>query len=208
MKAWAKIIKISKAVLFIAAILFLTSCSGILPEQGTISQDGSLFGVITPENNFKSKSSSICLDVPYQRYGGVNWCLPASAAMTLDFFGLHLSQQELAKKIIKPDGLGDINKMVKFAKELGFTASFTVLTLEEIEGYLSNQIPLITIQKYKESNPLAHARVIIGYDAEKKQILTNDPTIGEHYAVSYEQFLRLNLTSNSKYSMAIVIIPA
>ena len=98
--------------------------------------------------------------------------------------------------------------MVKFAKELGFTASFTVLTLEEIEGYLSNQIPLISIQKYKESNPLAHARVIIGYDAEKKQILTNDPTIGEHYAVSYEQFLRLNLTSNSKYSMAIVIIPA
>ena len=127
--------------------------------------------------------------------------------MTLNFFGLQVSQQELALKIIKPNGLGDIYKMVRFAKDLGFEASFTVLTLEQIEESLFNKIPLIAIQKYKESNPLAHARVIIGYDAEKKEIITNDPTIGKNYTVSYNQFKNLNLTANPEYCMAIVITP-
>ena len=207
MRVWAKLMKISKVLFIIGTVFFLTSCSGVIPETDLVNQENYLDGSIDPEKEYKAKASSIYLEVPYQKYAGVNWCLPASAAMTLDFLGLTISQQELAQKIIKPDGLGDIYKMVKFAKDLGFEASFTVLTMEEIEEYLSNQIPLIAIQKYKESNPLAHARVIIGFDAEKREIITNDPTIGENYTISYEQFMNLNLTANTLYSMAIVIAP-
>ncbi len=207
MKVWAKTIKIVKAVLIIGAILFLTSCSGIIPETDFAEQENTLYGGILPENEFIAKGSSVCLDVPFQRYAGVNWCLPASASMTLEFFGLNISQQQLAQKIIKPDGLGDVYKMVRFARDLGFEASFSILTLEQIEESLFNNIPLIAIQKYKENNPLAHARVIIGYDAEKKEIITNDPTIGKNYTVSYNQFKNLNLTANPEYCMAIVINP-
>ena len=208
MRVWAKLIKISKLILIIAAVFFLTSCSGIVPDTHLNNQNNNPLSGILPGNEDKAKSASICLDVPFQKYGGVNWCLPASAAMTLNFFGLQISQQELARSIIKPDGLGDITKMVKFAKDLGFNASFTVLTREEIEEYLSKQIPLIAIQKYKQSDPLAHARVVIGYDTEKKELYTNDPTLGEHYTVSYEQFTNLNLTANPKYCMTILITPA
>ena len=207
MKVWVKIIKISKAILIIGAVLFLTSCSGIIPKTDFVEQDSTFYGGMLPESELIAKGSSVCLEVPFQRYAGVNWCLPASASMTLNFFGLQVSQQELALKIIKPNGLGDIYKMVRFAKDLGFEASFTVLTLEQIEESLFNKIPLIAIQKYKESNPLAHARVIIGYDAEKKEIITNDPTIGKNYTVSYNQFKNLNLTANPEYCMAIVITP-
>ncbi len=132
MKVWVRLRNFSKALLIIATVLFLTSCSGIIPQTDIIEQGSTLEG-ITPENEYKAKASSVCLEVPYQKYAGVNWCLPASAAMTLNFFGLQISQQELAQKIIKPDGLGDIYKMVKFARDLGFEASFTVLTMEEIE---------------------------------------------------------------------------
>ena len=208
MKVWAKIIKISKLIPIILAVLFLTSCSGIVPETGFDNQINNSLGGILPENENNARSASVYLNVPFQKYGGVNWCLPASTAMTLNFFGLQITQSELAKTIIKPDGLGDINKTVKLAKELGFKASFTTLTMEQIEEYLSKQIPLIAIQKYKQSDPLAHARVVIGYDAEKKEIFTNDPTLGEHYTVSYEQFGKLNLTANPEYCMAIVITPA
>ena len=113
----------------------------------------------------------------------------------------------MAQKIINPDRLGDVYKMDRFATDLGYKASFTVLTLEQIEESLFNNVPLIAIQKYKENNPLAHARVIIGYNAEKKEIITNDPTIGKDYTVSYNQFKNLNLTSNHEYCMAIVIAP-
>ncbi len=207
MRIWAKLMKISKIVLVIAVALFLTSCNGIMPESDFVNQEDSLYSSIVAENGNKAKTGSVCLEVPYQRYAGVNWCLPASAAMTLNFLGLQVSQQELAQQIINPDGFGDVYKMVKYARDLGFDASFKVLTIEQIEEYLSKEIPLIAIQKYKQSNPLAHARVIIGYDALKKEIITNDPTIGGNYTISYDQFLNLNLTANPKYSMAIVITP-
>jgi hypothetical protein len=208
MKVWGKLINVSKILLIISAVFFLTSCSGIIPETELVNQDSDLLtNDLLIENDYKTKTGSVYLEVPYQKYAGTNWCLPASGVMTLNYFGVQVTQQELAQKIIKPDGLGDIYKMVKFAKDLGFEASFTVLTIEEIEEYLYNQIPLIAIQKYKESNPLAHARVITGFDSEKKEIVTNDPTIGEDYTISYAQFMNLNLTANPKYSMAIVITP-
>jgi len=208
MKVWGKLINVSKILLIISAVFFLTSCSGIIPETELVNQDSDLLtNDLLIENDYKTKTGSVYLEVPYQKYAGTNWCLPASGVMTLNYFGVQVTQQELAQKIIKPDGLGDIYKMVKFAKDLGFEASFTVLTMEEIEEYLYNQIPLIAIQKYKESNPLAHARVITGFDSEKKEIVTNDPTIGEDYTISYAQFMNLNLTANPKYSMAIVITP-
>lgn len=208
MKVWGTIVKISKVFIAIFSVFLLTSCSGIIPAEETGNQivdlDNSL---LLEEYEIKAKIDSVFLDVPYQRYAGKNWCLPASGSMMLNFFGMTVSQQELAQEIIKPDGLGDIYKMVKFAQNLGFEASFTVLTLEEIERYLANQIPLIAIQEYKTTNPLAHARVIIGFDAEKKEIISNDPTIGQGYTMSYEKFMDLNLTANPKYCMAIVITP-
>lgn len=207
MKVWVKSLNISKLLIIISAVFFLTSCSGIVPETEIAKQDNILSNSLIPEIEEKANLSSIYLEVPYQKYAGTNWCLPASGSMTLNYFGLDVTQQELAREIIKPDGLGDIYKMVKFAKDLGLEASFTVLTIEEIEEYLVNDIPLIVIQEYKENNPLAHARVLVGFDLEKQEIVSNDPTIGMGYTMSYEEFMDLNLTSNQEYCMTIIIIP-
>lgn len=207
MKVWGKLINASKILIIISTVFLLTSCSGIIPQADLEEQDNILSNSITSGVENKARISSVYLEVPYQKYAGTNWCLPASGSMAFDYFGLKISQQELAQKIIKPDGLGDIYKMVKFAKDLGFEASFTVLTMEEIEEYLSNNIPFIAIQEYKISNPLAHARVITGFDSEKKEIFSNDPTIGKDYTMSYENFMDLNLTANPKYCMAIVMTP-
>ena len=206
MKIWDKLMRITKVIVIISAVLLLTSCKGIIPGV-TLEEQGALNNSIIPVVENKAKVSSVYLEVPYQRYAGTNWCLPASGSMTLDYLGLKISQQELAQNIIKPNGLGDIYKMVRFAQNLGFEASFTVLKMEEIEDYLSNNIPLIAIQEYNKSNPLAHARVITGFDSNKKEIVSNDPTLGKNYTMSYEEFMDLNLTANPKYCMAIVIIP-
>ncbi len=207
MKVWDRIKKVTKILIIISTVFLLTSCSGIIPETSNEEQGSSLSNSLVPGIENKTKVSSIYLEVPYQKYAGTNWCLPASGSMALDFFGIQVSQQELAQEIIKPDGLGDIYKMVKYAQGLGFEALFTVLTMEEIEEYLSNNIPLIAIQEYKTSNPLAHARVVTGFDSEKKEVVSNDPTIGKGYTMSYENFMDLNLTANPKYTMAIVITP-
>lgn len=204
MKVWNKMKDIGKLLIIISTVFILTSCSGIVPE--TIQEEQDINSPITGIEE-KAKISSVYLDVPYQKYAGTNWCLPASGSMTLNYFGIPVSQQELAQSIIKPDGLGDIYKMVRFAQDLGFEASFKVLTIEEIEEYLTKNIPIIAIQEYKETNPLAHARVIIGFDSDKKEIISNDPTIGKGYTIAYDKFLNLNLTANPKYTMAIIITP-
>lgn len=204
MKVWNKMKNISKLLIIISTVFILTSCNGIVP--GTIQEEQEINSSLTSVEE-KAKISSVYLDVPYQKYAGTNWCLPASGSMTLNYFGIQINQQELAQSIIKPDGLGDIYKMVKFAQELGFKASFKVLTIEEIEEHLTNNIPIIVIQEYKESNPLTHARVIIGFNTDKKEIISNDPTIGKDYVLTYDKFLNLNLTANSKYTMSIIITP-
>lgn len=203
----AKLTKLIQIVIMIGAVFFLTSCNGVLPDSQIQNENSKVEEIMLPGIENKAEINAICLDVPYQKFAGKDWCLPATGSMTLDYFGLSISQQELAQKIINPDGLGDIYKMVRFAKDLGFEAFFKVLTVEQIENYLIEEIPLIVIQEYKESNPLAHARVVTGFDSDKKEFTINDPTIGQGYTLSYVDFMNLNLTANPKYTMAIVITP-
>jgi hypothetical protein len=75
MKAMGKV----TITLFLILImsLFLTSCSGIVtpglqlePEEGI---------------NKVEEIDSVYLDVPYEKYAGANWCLPATGAMTFKY---------------------------------------------------------------------------------------------------------------------------
>ena len=145
------------------------------------------------------------LDVPYEKYAGYNWCLPASGAMALHYYKENISQQQIANVVINQNGLGNIPKMVKYAKELGFESKYCSLTLEEIKNALVKNIPIIAIQDYSLSNSLAHARVIIGYDDIHQEIITNDPTIGKDYKMSYSNFSALNISSNKDYCKSILI---
>jgi len=93
--------------LFLVTILslFLTSCSGIVTPE-------------LPENLEIQKENAInyvYLDVPYEKYAGPNWCLPASGAMTFKYFGQNISQTEIASKVIS-NGSSSVFKFVSFAK--------------------------------------------------------------------------------------------
>lgn len=185
--------------LILIASLFLTSCSGIVTPELQLDSEEDI--------NKIEEIDYVYLDVPYEKYAGPNWCLPASGVMTLHYYGLNVTQQELANIVIGNDGLGNISKMVKYAKELGFEAKFCAITIEEIKNSLVKNIPVIAIQDYSVSNSLAHARVIIGYDDINQEIITNDPTIGKDYKMSYSNFLTLNISSNQDYCKSIVISP-
>jgi len=187
------------AILFLMLIvsLFLTSCSGVVTPELQLDLD--------EEINKVEEIDYVYLDVSYEKYAGANWCLPASGVMTLHYYGENITQRELAKEVIGQNGLGNIPKMVKYAKELGFEAKYCSLTLEEIKNSLARNIPVIVIQDYSLSNSLAHARVIIGYDDIHQEIITNDPTIGKDYKISYSNFLALNISSNKDYCKSILI---
>jgi len=182
--------------LMLTISLFLTSCSGIVtPELQLDSEIEQL-----------DKVDYIYLDVPYEKYAGANWCLPASGAMTFKYFGENITQQQIANVVIT-DGVSSVYKMIKYAKDLGFEAKYNYITIEDIKNLLKEDVPIIAIQNYSLTLPYSHARVIIGYDDENQEIITNDPTAGKDYRISYSDFLDLNFNSNSDKCKVIVISP-
>jgi len=185
--------------LMIIVSLFLTSCSG-----GLVTPELQLD--IEEEINKVEEIDYVYLDVPYEKYAGTNWCLPASGAMTLKYFGINVSQAEIASKIIT-NGSSSVFRFISFAKNLGFDTKYQSKTIEEIKVLLEEDIPVIAVQNYSLSILKSHARVIIGFDDEKEEVITNDPTAGKDYKISYSDFLALNFDIDSGKCKVIVLSP-
>jgi len=182
--------------LMLVVSLFLTSCSGIVTPELQLDLD--------EEINKVEEIDYVYLDVPFEKYAGPNWCLPASGAMTFKYYGLDISQTEIASKVIS-NGSSSVFKFISFAKNLGFDTKYQCKTIEEIKILLEEDIPVIAIQNYSLTILKSHARVIIGYDDEKQEIITNDPTAGKDYRISYSDFPELYLDSNPDKCKVIVI---
>jgi len=70
---------------------------------------------------------------------------------------------------------------------------------------LSKDIPVIAVQNYSLTLPYSHARVIIGFDDEKQEVISNDPTAGKDYKMSYSNFAALNTGINPDFFKIIII---
>jgi len=194
MKAMGKIT--IALILMVTVSLFLTSCSGIVTPELQLDPEEDI--------NKIEEIDYVYLDVPYEKYAGPNWCLPASGAMTFKYYGLDISQTEIASKVIS-NGSSSVFKFISFAKNLGFDTKYQCKTIDEIKVLLEEDIPVIAVQNYSLTILKSHARVIIGYDDEKQEIITNDPTAGKDYKISYSDFSDLNLNSNPDKCKVIVI---
>ena len=182
--------------LMLIVSLFLTSCSGVVTPELQLD----------PEIDKVDEVNYIYLDVPYEKYAGPNWCLPASGAMTFKYFGENITQQQIAKTVIT-NGISSVYKMIKYTQEIGFEAKYNYMTIEDIKDSLKQDIPVIAIQNYSVFIQKSHARVIIGFDDETQEIISNDPTAGKDYRIDYSTFLALNTGSNPNLCKVIVISP-
>lgn len=186
--------------LMIIVTLLMTSCSG----GGLVTPELKLD--LEEEINKVEELVSVYLEVPYEKYAGNNWCLPASGAMTFKYFGIDVSQSQIASKVIK-NGSSSVFRFISYAKGLGFEVAYQSKTIEEIKVLLEEDIPVIAIQNYSLNLPYSHARVIIGFDDEKQEVITNDPTAGKDHKISYADFLALNFNSNPDKCKVIVLSP-
>src|SRR5665648_611317 len=184
--------------LMLIVFLFMTSCSGVVTPELQLDLDEAL--------NKVEEIDSAYLDVPYEKYAGANWCLPASGAMALKYFGGNTSQAEIASKVIT-NGTSSVFKFISFANNLGFDAKYQSKTIEEIKALLEEDIPVIAIQNYSLTILTSHARVIVGYDDETQEIITNDPTAGKDYKISYADFFSLSPNCKLNECKVIVILP-
>jgi len=182
--------------LMLIVSLLLTSCNGVVTPELQLGLDEDI--------NKVEEIGYVYLDVPYEKYAGYNWCLPACGAMTFKYFGENISQNLIASKVIT-NGTSSVFRFISYAKSLGFEVKYQSKTIEEIKVLLEEDIPVIAVQNYSLTILKSHARVIIGFDDEKQEVITNDPTAGRDYKISYSDFLALNFNSNPDKCKVIVL---
>ena len=194
MKTMRKKIIILLAILSVS--LIFTSCNGIITPEFPLDQNESISKL--------EEIDYVYLNVPYEKYAGANWCLPASGAMAFGYFGLNVNQSQIASNVIK-NGTSSVFRFISYAQSLGFNTKYQSKTIEEIKELLREDIPVIAVQNYSLNILQSHARVIIGFDDENQEIITNDPTAGKDYKLSYADFLALNFNSNPDKCKVIVL---
>ena len=151
----------------------------------------------------KPNITEVLLSVRYEKVQSKDWCLPASGAMILKYYGANVSQAEIANRVII-NGDSSSFRLVSYARELGFFAAWKRTSITEIEGYLREGIPLIVIQKYSMSIKNTHCRVITGFDSVKAELTLHDSAGRSNYKISYKAFFDLGFDS-SEMSQIIII---
>jgi len=149
------------------------------------------------------KITEIFLSVPYEKYAGYNWCLPASAAMVFGYYGENITQAQIASKIIINSNASPF-RLVSYAISLGYLAERKRISIEEIEGYLRKGIPLIVTQFYSLSAKVNHSRVITGFDSVKRELTMHDSVGESNYKISYKEFAGLGFDSSGMFQIIII----
>lgn len=148
------------------------------------------------------------LNVPYVHQTENNWCGPASLEMVLRYWGVSVNQENIAPFVINPDdNLAHSGDMVEYAENLGFSASYGSMTIEELKENIDNKHPVIVLQwasRYDKEN--SHFRVVVDYNEQK--IITHDPALKPNYPFTYEEFFELWLRENYTENESIIISPS
>lgn len=142
----------------------------------------------------------------YQTY---NNCGPAALSMDLAYFGVDVSQQELADIIRpynNPQGYND-DKSVTL-EEFGPIAQSHGLifysrpngSVDKIKLLLANNIPVITHTWLFPDDYIGHVRVMTGFDDQTQEFIQMDAIEGSR-RFSYQQFLKLWQPFNYEYAV-------
>lgn len=117
-------------------------------------------------------------------------CGPACLKMVLDYYGVQVSEEELAKEMNHTYEYGCTNEdIVNTARNYGFICSSSVYTgFKDIEWAIENNIPVI-VDWFSGDIPDGHSSIIIGIDDEN--IYLQDPLYEEPRTIKKEDFYRV-----------------
>ncbi len=130
-----------------------------------------------------------------------NYCGPASVSMVFAYYGLCLSQEQIAEEItslIKMPlhskqpacefGL-DCLDIVRYCLKKGFAVEYHQdASIDELINLVSEDIPPIVSTDYVSNREYGHFSVIKGYDLDNKLLFYNDPADLRRSKLDFELF--------------------
>jgi len=117
------------------------------------------------------------------------WCFPAATKSVMNYYGMEITQEEIADYVIGEDGLGNASLLAENADKLGIEVSNKRMYLEEIKNEIRKGNPVIVILDYSLEQTSNHFYVIDGFNEEKMRLMC--PNRGFVYW-SYDYLKQLN----------------
>ena len=144
----------------------------------------------------------------YHVYQSFNNCGPATLSMAMAWYGVKVSQEELAKNMRPfqhPKGDNDDKtiftyEFVNWANEYGLEAIGRVNgDIELLKKFISNGIPVVVKTWLKPNEDIGHFRFVTGYDENKQIIVQDDSYEGPNKKIGYFDFLTMWQAFNYSY---------
>ena len=148
------------------------------------------------------------LENPRHMYQSFNNCGPATLAMTLSWYGVGVSQEELADRMRPyqhPEGDNDDKtiftyEFVDWAEEYDLRAVGRVNgDIELLKKFVANGIPVVVKTWLNPGEDIGHFRIVRGFDEEQKVIIQDDSYQGPNRRISYYDFLSMWQPFNYNY---------
>ncbi|MFA5841979.1 MAG: C39 family peptidase [Candidatus Paceibacterota bacterium] len=127
-----------------------------------------------------------------------NNCAPAALSMALSYFGVRVSQEELADSLRPVHNLSGKNddksttpyELADEAKKYGLVPYFRPGgNIEILKQFIANDIPVVVRTLLKNEEDFAHYRVVKGYDDLTSELIEDDGYQGDNISFSYDDFM-------------------
>lgn len=192
--------------IIVAAYFFLFDRSTPIPEQEQTNNP--LVSETSPETSKINPPNQKILSTDYHVYQTFNNCAPAALSMTLSYFGIEVSQEELADdlrpyhnltgqnddKSTPPDELA--TKALKYDLITYYRPAGNIDTLKQFIGL---GLPIVVRTLLYPDQDYAHYRVVKGYDEVTGEIIQDDSLEGKNLRFSYQEFEKLWQPFNNAY---------
>lgn len=143
-----------------------------------------------------------------------NNCGPASLSMALSYYQITATQQSLGQAL-RPyqnsQGNNDdksvtLQELAAKAEEYGLTAYHRPAgSMELIQAFVANDIPVITRTWLHPGEDIGHYRVVVGYDQTQQILIQDDSLQGNDLQYTYQGFNELWQAFNYEF---LVLVPA
>lgn len=140
------------------------------------------------------------LTIPSHYFQTFNNCGPATLAMTLSYYDINMTQQQLGDQL-RPyqNTAGDnddksvtLTELADKAEDLGLNAYFRPGgDIELLKKFIANDIPVITRTWTQVNEDIGHYRVVKGYDETTGEIIQDDSLQGKDIRFSYQEFIAM-----------------
>lgn len=132
---------------------------------------------------------AVIAGVPFVRQKA-DYCGPASLAMVLNYWGMAVSQEEIAEDIYSPELRGTLSAgMASYAAKRGFGVEVHNGNLQDLKDKIAAGFPLIVSHREKEGDERVHYLVVFGFDDGRRAFYLHSDG-QRNLKMNYEDFSR------------------